>query len=133
MSQAVWPPLGIGVLVTLGFMLHAGEPGRPAWWLGFVPFAAWAVSPFVAAGMVASRFRASPLAVRLVAAAAAALAGSSLFVYHQGFVAHPDAQSGLLFLFLPLWQLLAILPVFLAARALARRAGSSRRRPTPGR
>ncbi len=31
--------LAVGVAVTIGFMLYAGEPGRPTWWLGFFPFA----------------------------------------------------------------------------------------------
>jgi hypothetical protein len=113
--------LGVGVLVTVAFMFHAGEPRRPTWWLGFIPFVAWALLPYGLVGLLASRLRASSRSIDVLAAAASLLSLSSSYLLYLGFVAETDAQSGLLFLFVPLWQLVALVPVAWLANTLGAR------------
>lgn len=107
--------------MTLGFMLHAGSPGQPSWWLGFILFGAWALAPYGVCAAAARR--ASDGREGLVwLAASVLLTGASAALLYDAFLARPDAQSGLVFLFLPLWQLVGLAPFALAARSLARRA-----------
>jgi len=123
----------LGALVTLGFMLHAGSPDRPLWWIGFLPFGAWGVLPFglLAFSILARRgwmggwlrgsARGGP-AASLLLVAAILLTGVSTFLLYQAFIAEPDAQSGIVFVFLPIWQIVAMLPFILGAQSLRRRA-----------
>lgn len=109
-------------MVTLACMLYAGEPRRPRWWLGFAPFAAWALLPFLVAGILSFRLRGSPASRRVLLAAAGLLTASTCWLLYVAFIDQPDAQSGLVFLFLPLWQLVGLLPIGLLAAALGSRS-----------
>ena len=82
--------LAVGAVATLGFMVYAGQPESAVWFLGMLPFAAWALAPYGVLGW-------------------------------QAFVVEPDAQSALLFVFLPLWQLVYAVVVTAVARGLAAR------------
>ena len=111
----------LGFLTTLGFMVYAGEPSNPWWWLLFVPFAAWAGGPYVAVALVARRpssSRASRLIALLTAIGLTAFGAYSLFT---AFVTHLDAQSGIVFVFLPLYQLIGVFPMVLIAQSLTPR------------
>lgn len=120
--------LALGALVTLGFMLYAGSWERPYWWLALLVFYGWTLVPYLFCGVVAHRMQGAPAALRLMALAAALLSGASGFLLHQSFIARPDAQGALVFVFLPLWQLVALLPFALAAGALRSRLGGT---PSP--
>ncbi|MBW2416282.1 MAG: hypothetical protein JRG76_17430 [Deltaproteobacteria bacterium] len=118
--------LAAGACITLGFMVYAGSPGEPGWWLGFLPFAgvAWSV-----------RIRRDGPGATLLLVGAVLLTSASTFLLYQAFVAEPDAQSGIVFVFLPVWQILAMLPFVLGAQSLRSRAarmaddGDPRTRP----
>ncbi len=114
--------LGLGAVTTLWFMWRAGgEPSQPSWWLGVLPFAAWALAPYAAAALAVWRLRHSRVPTVVLFIAALLLSGFSVWVLYQVFVINLDAQSGLVFLFLPFWQLLALSPLFiLAVRSRAR-------------
>jgi hypothetical protein len=117
--------LVVGTLVTLGFMIRAGEPGEWWWWPLFLPFATWSLAPYAAVAHVLRR-RTSGLASRgAVCLAAALLAGTTAYVLYSAFVVHLDPQSGLVFLFLPLWQLLGVAPILWVAQWLARREAAA--------
>ena len=112
-----------GVLIaggsaTLGFMLYAGEPSRPLWWLAFAVFATWGLIPFACVAAVARRFADSRGSLRVLLLAAVLLSIGNAFLLYEAFVAQPDAQSGLVFIFLPMWQLVALIPFLAIARAL---------------
>jgi hypothetical protein len=116
---------GAGSLLTLGFMVYAGRPSSVGWFVKIVPFAIWAVVPFAGGALVCRSVRPSPRGLAIVAAAAALLAcGTAVLLYHA-FVIAPDAQSGLLFLFLPLWQALGLAPFGVFALRVARREAAS--------
>jgi len=62
-------------------------------------------------------------AARIVAIVAAALLSTLAFAaLYATFVAEPDAQGGLVFLFLPVWQLIGLLPFWFCAYKLETRA-----------
>ncbi|MBW2281954.1 MAG: hypothetical protein JRG82_14545 [Deltaproteobacteria bacterium] len=126
--------LAAGACITLGFMVYAGSPDEPGWWLGFLPFGAWGVLPF--AGVAWSvRIRRDGPGATLLLVGAVLLTSASTFLLYQAFVAEPDAQSGIVFVFLPVWQILAMLPFVLGAQSLRSRAarmaddGDPRTRP----
>lgn len=112
--------LGIGGITTLGFMLYAGEPSEPTWWLLAIPFAAWSVIPYGALAVVARRLGNQQTASRIVLAAAALTSVIAIAALYTTFIAYADAQSGLVFLFLPVWQTVAALPLLGLYRFLVR-------------
>jgi len=65
-------------------------------------------------------------AVLVAFATTIAVSGFALYIYTVAFFVKPDAQSGLVFLFIPLWQWIAAL-VGLGVSWLL-----ERRKPVPG-
>ena len=86
---------------------------------GVVPlllFFVWALSPVIVLACIAFRSVGTAGKVidllRLAAACALAIFGAA--AYQDGFFGgHPDAQSGLLFVFVPLYQWFAVAAVFI--------------------
>jgi SNF family Na+-dependent transporter len=112
--------LFVGAATTLGFMGYAGEPTSALWWLLSLPFAAWTLLPYALVASEARRHASNRGSLSLLGLAAALLSGSSIVLLYLAFVAQPDAQSGLVLVFLPLWQLVAMLPFLGVSRLLAR-------------
>jgi hypothetical protein len=113
--------LVIGAVATLGFMVYAGFPTSPSRWFAFFLFAAWALLPYALLA-TAVRWRPSNRVSHSVLGVAAALmSGFSILGLYSAFVAHPDPQSALVLVFLPLWQLVGSLPFLGMSRYLARR------------
>lgn len=111
----------MGVLITWGFMVQAGEPENWWWWPLFLPFAAWAAVPYAAAAFASYHFRKVVPALWLLLLAGALLSLSATYLLYEAFVAHPDAQSGIVFIFLPVCQLLGLAPFVIAANFLHNR------------
>lgn len=89
----------------------------PGAWL----FAAWAASPFAALFLAPRIFQLTRAGIVLVLSAAVAVAGFSAWLLYSAFVAHPDAQAGLVVLFLPVWELPFVGVVVLVAAWLSRK------------
>lgn len=92
--------------LTVGFMLYASRPwenGAAA--LLFLPlFGLWALAPYYGLHQL-SREAAGSRAAGLLVFAAAVLAGASAaWLQFTAFVTRPDPQSGLLYVFLPVYQ-----------------------------
>jgi hypothetical protein len=104
---------GLGALLGLGFLLDAADLGRPERWPVLGAFALWTLAPWALLAWAAQRLRARGRAARVLLLAAALLAAASAFLLHQTFVVHPDPQSPIALVFLPLYQLVALAP-FLA-------------------
>lgn len=96
--------LSLYVVVVLLIMIRAGSPDTIWWWAGAAAFLAWAAAPFAAAALLIRRQngrRAAVLSTVLMALAA----GYSLYVYERAmFGAGARSTSGLIFIFLPLYQ-----------------------------
>ena len=98
-----------GGLFTLGLMLYASEPwdadlGR---WALVLPFAVLAVSPHLVLARLARGFAHDAVKSRVLLAVALLVTVPASWLYAEGFLVTPDAQSALLFVFLPVYQLIA--------------------------
>lgn len=110
-----------GGLFTVGLMIAVSEPRA----LGagglavLAAFGLFAVAPYAALAMVARRLtgRAEGWAALITALLIALPAGA---IYVLGFFVQPDAQSGLLFLFVPIYQGLAGLAAVLISAIVLR-------------
>jgi len=122
LGRAVDVALSSGALATLGFMLYAGEPAEPVWWLSAIVFGAWALAPYL---FVAWETRRQPPVMGsrvLLALAAVVMTAFGVAVLVSAFVLHPDPQSGLVILFVPIWQSLGLVPFVLGSRYFAFRS-----------
>jgi hypothetical protein len=132
-ERAIHVLAAAGGCATLAFMVHAGRPSGAGWWIGALPFLAWGLAPFAALSLGARALRASRRALGALLAGAAIVAAATAFALVDAFVVHPDAQSGVAFLFLPVWQLLGLAPFLAAGGALrARDRGASPGRAAEG-
>ncbi len=71
--------------------------------LGVMGFLVWALLPYALLAFASIRSRTKPGNILILIAAVLSAAGNHL--YWEGFYAHPDAQSGILFVVVPLLQL----------------------------
>jgi hypothetical protein len=96
-------------------MIRVGEPTAFIWWIGALPFLAWCVAP-VGAALFWSSWT--------VIAGTAMIAAWGLYEYNVGLFG-PGARStsGLVFVFLPIYQWIGI-AVVLAIIWLVRRLSS---------
>ena len=111
----------LAVLVTVGISGHAG-----GWKSGPVdPFTLWAVSPYGAFALLCLAVRNRPIAARISAVGSILAAAFGMVALIDGFFFHLDAQNGLLFIFVPLyqwagWVFFALLSAFGVATQKAR-------------
>jgi predicted permease len=105
----------VGAAGTIGFMLFAGDFSTTGNWLFFTGLSAWSAAPYAAMAFVGRAFGAERVPLAIVTGGAVLLVGFAGWVLLSAFFLHPDAQSGLVFLFLPLWQAVLFLPVLLVA------------------
>ena len=98
-----------GGLFTLGLMLYASDPmdvdlGR---WALVLPFAVLAVSPYLVLARLARSFARDVVKSRVLLGVALLVTVPAVWFYILGFLIEPDAQSALLFVFLPIYQFIA--------------------------
>jgi hypothetical protein len=86
----------------------------------------WCLSPYARLALALRRPWKSTEAVLVAFATTIAVSGFALYIYTVAFFVKPDAQSGLVFLFIPLWQWIGAL----AGLGVAWLIG--RRKPMPG-
>jgi hypothetical protein len=106
----------IGALATLGIGLDAMS--RP-YTLAAAGFIAWAVSPYMLLALLvrSAHTRAARVGVLLVTLLAV-IFGVAIFV--DAMYLHLDAQSALVFLFVPLWQWVGLLVLAVPLLLLSR-------------
>jgi hypothetical protein len=116
MKSITYTVLAIGALGTLGVMAYAGQSLESL----VSGFTLWALAPFAtfAAACALARSRAVAIGV-LVAAVVATLFAA--FVYIDAFFIHIHSTSALVFIFIPLYQLVAAV-ILLVAAFVSRRA-----------
>jgi predicted permease len=101
--KGIWILLGFAIIYTAGFMLKVCNLKDPF----LLSFLAWACLPFlILAGFGRMNRESSPSLV-VVLVTMLAITGASLYMLFRAFVTHPDAQSGLIFVFLPFYQIIA--------------------------
>lgn len=122
LERASYALLALGLLATLGAMLYAGQPRSWRWLVGVSGFAGWAALPWLACGFAVRWLSRSRAASALMLAASALLCAATAWLLVDTLFVHIDAQGGLVFLFLPVWQLVALAPCVGAALWLRGRA-----------
>jgi hypothetical protein len=118
---------GFGFAVTFGCWLYFGSPGDADWWRGAGLFMLWALSPYAIVFAFSLRWS-SPAAQVLLAIGGGAAVLPMPFLAYDAFQARRDAMVGLVFLFVPVYQLSVVIAFVLAAWWWARR--EFRRGPT---
>lgn len=112
----------LGGLIGACVVLGEGDTSNVLLVIVGMMFAGWAMAPFALAWVAAAKVK-TILAAQLIVLAAAVAAGLSVAVYWPTFVdnAKPDAQDGLVLLFVPIYQLAGIALAVVAANFVARR------------
>lgn len=107
LSNAAAAVVALAALATFFLMLYAGRPwqGSVLSWIGVVAFGAWAISPYALLMFLIRHGRTNRLKSLTLLLLGLALSALALFVYVDALFVHPDPQSGLVFLFVPLYQL----------------------------
>lgn len=112
---------------SLALMAREGDYSSLERMAALAGFALWVSLPYAVVWFAAGRLSGYTFALLVLGAGLVAAAGFALFIYATVFIftAKPDAQSGLVFLFIPLYQLGALLVAaglaFLAKRFTRRR------------
>lgn len=110
--------LGLGALATLA-LLVASSGGAAAFLDGGVRFAAWALAPYALLTVGLSRFWSRRARLAGLAGCAAVVAGA-VAAYADALFVHPDPQSALAFVFVPVVQIVVALLTIGLAWALHR-------------
>lgn len=114
----------LGGLLTAGFAVYAAR-GAEAGSLPFLIIAiVWAVSPYAGLTVLARRAAGPRYWPAVLVISALLVLSFGLYFFWLGFFAHPDPQSGLLFIFLPFYQLAFVGALFFVGVLL--RGGSQR-------
>ena len=122
--------IGIYILIIAGlavnayFMLSNGEPDKLWWWPLALGFFAWSAVPFVAVAVM-NRFIAKDVMSKIALLVTAfVITCGGVYILIEAFIMHLDAQSGIIFIFLPVYQGVAVaigLVVVLVMRRLGNR------------
>jgi len=104
----------LGGLFSLAIVAYYGDHSSLLMIMLGLVFGAWVIAPFVLAFKRADKFADSFTANAVLLVAIIAAAALSLFAYWMTFIDNPapDAQDGLVFLFVPLYQLIGMSLVF---------------------
>lgn len=106
LTQAV---AAAGAAFTTWLMIYASEPWNTGigQWALVLPFAVLALSPYIVLFRLARRGTGDAAKARVLLVVAILVTAPAVYAYILGFLVTPDPQSGLLFVFLPLYQLMA--------------------------
>jgi len=108
---------GLGFLVTFIAMVHAGRPfGMPfvdmlIWLAGSSLFVLWGMTPFLICYAGFRRNTGNPRLQLLMTGIMVLVLLATTYTYYDSFFVHPDAQGGLIFIFLPLYLDIALAPL----------------------
>lgn len=108
-ARVAYAVAAVGLVFTTVLMLYASEPWNAgvSRWAMILPFAALALAPYLVIARLARKIGRDVVKSRALLAVALLVTAPAIFFYVMGFLIEPDPQSGLLFVFLPIYQLLA--------------------------
>ena len=114
--------IGLGFLVTLGFMGYAGAgaTGELHWWLAAGPVLAWVLFPYAVVAFTARHVDGAPVPLVLLLSVSVAVVASTVTILYSSFVI--QTQGVRVFLILPVYQLLVWGPTAVAAYWLKTRS-----------
>ena len=118
----------LAALLTLGLLIYLGRGSRSlARCIGIVMFGAWGIAPYSGIATASLKMRRTSLEACMVLVGGLAIITFAGFVYHNGFFVHPDAQSGILFVFVPVYQWVGVAVALAIAYGLGCFAGRTER------
>lgn len=127
--RLLYAALIVCYVITLGCMLYAGEPAAFDWWKVAVFFFVWTGVPYLALAFTGSKLAGAGASRSIVTVGAIVLGIFGLVLLWHSLVVEPDAQGGLVFVALPLFQLVGVIPLALAAWLVERRLRGNRVHP----
>jgi len=96
------------VAFVLGaLVVYAGEPSRPGWWIGALPFALWVIGPAVAPCLIANHKSRQWFSITMFLYFAVSSIFSG-FAYYDAFFRSKSSTAALTLVFIPFYQWLAI-------------------------
>lgn len=94
----------LGVVITLSIMAYAAQ-GDSLFSPVMLGFAAWAMAPYLLL-FYSTRFLTSARVSWVIFVSILAIVCLGVFIYIDAFFIHLDPQSGLVFIFIPIYQLI---------------------------
>lgn len=88
-------------------VVYAGEPSRPGWWIGALPFGLWVIGPAVAPCLIANH-KSRPWFVITMLLYLAVSSIVSGFAYYDAFFRSKSSTAALTLVFVPFYQWLGI-------------------------
>ncbi|MDR5729580.1 MAG: hypothetical protein RB191_19360 [Terriglobia bacterium] len=103
----------------VAFVLYAGEPSRPGWWIGGLPFVLWVIGPAVAPCLIANHKSRQWFSITmfLYFAVSSILSG---FAYYDAFFRSKSSTAALTLVFIPFYQWLALALLLLLCLGIRR-------------
>lgn len=98
----------IGVAANVWFMFQNGEPDSFTWYLIALPFLLWTTLPFAAVFLMIKKTADVFHANVIFFITSAIISFGGIWLLYDAFVINLDPQSGLIFIFLPILQLICI-------------------------
>lgn len=110
----------IGIATNVLFMLKNGEPNSFTWYLIALPFLIWTTLPFAAVFLMMKKANNVLHTYVIFFLSSAIISSGGIWILYDAFVINLDPQSGLIFIFLPILQLIIAAVGFLAGILLNR-------------
>jgi len=98
----------IGIAVTIWFMFQNGEPDSFTWYLIAIPFLIWTTFPFAALFLMMKKSKDVLHTHISTFITSAIISFGGIWILYDAFTVNLDPQSGLIFLFLPVLQLIIV-------------------------
>jgi len=99
--------LVLSVLFTVLIILYAGDPSSADWWRDWTRFFGWACLPYGILLFFNNIYRGIYKKDLTLLITTIIVSGFGAFMLIDAFFIHIDAQGGLIFLFLPVYQAIA--------------------------
>jgi hypothetical protein len=109
--------IATGILST-SFILFDNITMEPGIDIIVFAFWGWAITPYLILIFANKHFMKTKIAKTLTSSAIAITVVGGLFIYYDAFYVHLDAQNALLFIFLPVYQNILVLILFVIADGL---------------
>lgn len=107
--RSVWSVGLVALLINFAIIVYShGSQSTPWDWVGLIVMLGWSMLPFVVLGMNARADRDNSRAIGVLLTTAALILAGDLFLKWQYLAGPADAQAGLMFVFLPLWELIPV-------------------------
>jgi hypothetical protein len=125
MTFAIRAIAALAAALSLGVMAYAGDFSSPGLIALAAGFSAWLCAPYAVAWFAAGKLQGDQIASGIIALGTLIAAGFGLYAYNVTFINNPkpDAQDGLVFLMIPLYQLGGMLLLWWVALIVKRLRG----------